>query len=227
MKPVIAYVDDEISNLNFYKELLSNHFTVETFSRSLELESVLSDKHFDCFILDIYMPVIDGFQLLERIRRYPHSSRTPVFFVTTNPDDETKVNSYKKGAADFIDRLVKKDELIARIESKIKSYKESSHTLKIGSLRLDLQQIDCYVNNKKIILTLIEFKIISKLMQIYPQKLSKSDLVQSIWGEDSVNANNLNSHLYNLRLKLDNWEYEITNHRFQGLWISSKESISL
>lgn len=222
MKPIIAYVDDEVSNLIFYKEILSDDFEVETYSRSLDLTKAMENKSFDCFILDIYMPVIDGFQLLEKIRQKPETAKTPVFFITTNPHDEIKVSSYKKGAADFLDRMVKKDELVARLESKIKAHRHNLNVLKMGNLSIDLHQIDCHLDGKKLVLTLLEFKVLSKLVQAYPHKVSKDDLVRSIWGEDKINANNLNTHLYNLRMKIEDWNHEIENHRFQGFWINPK-----
>lgn len=222
MKPVIAYVDDDPANLDFYRELLHDSFEVETFARSLDLAKILDEKEFDCFILDIYMPVIDGFQLLERIRERPGTAKTPVFFVTANPCDEVKVTSYRKGAADFFDRMVKRDELVARLEARIKSYRETGSSLKLGRLCLDLHKIDCYLNGEKLILTLIEFKILCKLIQICPTRILKGDLVKAIWGGDAINANNLNSHLYNLRMKLADWDYEIDNHRFQGFGIEKK-----
>lgn len=223
MRPVIAYVDDEIANLTFYREILSEAFEVEIYSRSLDLAKAMEEKSFDCFILDIYMPVLDGFQLLERIRQRPENSKKPVFFITTNPHDEVRISSYQKGATDFFDRMVKKDELVARLESKIKAYKENIHFLKLGNLSIDLHKIDCHLNGKKNVLTLLEFKVLSKLIQVYPNKVSKDDLVQSIWGDDKINTNNLNTHLYNLRMKIEDWDYEIDNHRFQGFGIRLKE----
>jgi DNA-binding response OmpR family regulator len=222
MKPVIAYVDDEIPNLVFYKEILSDNFEIETYSRSLDLTKAMKEKSFDCFILDIYMPIVDGFQLLEKIRERPETSKTPVFFITTNPHDEVKVASYKKGAVDFLDRMVKKDELIARLESKIKAHRNNLTILTMGNLSIDLHQIDCHLGDDKLILTLLEFKVLSKLMQAYPDKVSKEDLVHSIWGNEKINNNNLNTHLYNLRMKIADWNHEIDNHRFQGFCIKKK-----
>lgn len=222
MKPVIAYVDDEIPNLTLYKDLLSENFQVETYSRSQDLINALSERSFDCFLLDIYMPVVDGFQLLERIRERPGNSQTPVFFITTNPQDEIRVSSYKKGATDFLDRMIKKDELIARFESKIKAHKSNLNFLSVGNLSLDMQRIDCHLNSKKVILTLMEFKILKMIIQASPDKITKEKLVKNVWGEESVNANNLNTHLYNLRIKLEKWDHEISNHRFNGFGIQSK-----
>lgn len=222
MKPVIAYVDDDISNLTFYRDLLSDHFTIETYSRSLDLAGVLEEKNFDCFIFDIYMPVVDGFQLLERVRQKPQTAKTPVFFVTTNPHDEVKVQSFKKGAADFFDRMIRKEELVARLESRIRTHRETLSVLKLGTLTLDLHKLDCSLQSEKIVLTLIEFRILAKLLQLFPERITKALLVQAIWSDDAVNANNLNTHIYNLRMKLADWDHEIENHRFQGFSLIPK-----
>lgn len=219
MRPIIGYVDDDITNHGFYKEILGDNYEVQTFARSLDLVNCLDNKHFDCFIFDIYMPLMDGFQLLERVRRHPDNKKTPVFFVTTNPHDEVKVSSFKKGAADFFDRLITKNELLARLESRISFQKEFSAIHKLGSLQLDQHAIEVKLHKKDITLTLIEFKLLSRLLQSFPKKILKTDLINYVWGNQTTHSNNLNSHIYNLRLKLEGWEYEIRFHKNEGLWL--------
>ena len=223
MKPVIAYVDDDLANLQFYKDVLDGHFTVEVFPRSLDLLKVLPEKSYDCFILDIYMPVMDGFQLFEKIRENSLTSKTPVFFVTSNPDDELKVNSFRKGATDFFDRLIKKDELIARLESRIKAHKEAMTFIKLGNLSVDLHEIAAFIGKERLNLTILEFKILTKLLQSHPHFVPKTDLTNSIWGKDVQNANNLNTHIYNLRMKIADWDHDVENHRVQGYQIRPKK----
>lgn len=222
MKPVIAYVDDDLGNLQLYKDILSEHFTVETFSRALDLMKVLPDKNFDCFILDIYMPVVDGFQLFEKIRENPQSSKCPVFFVTSNPDDELKVSSFKKGATDFFDRLIRKDELIARLESRIKAHRETLTFIKLGTLSVDLHEIAAFIGKENLNLTILEFKILTKLLQSHPAFVPKVDLTNAIWGKEAINANNLNTHIYNLRMKITDWDHDVENHRVQGYYLKPK-----
>lgn len=216
MKPIIAYVDDDVKNLEFYRELLEDDFSVETYLRSIDLINSLPSKTFDCYIFDIYMPFIDGFQLFERITKSSPTQLAPVFFVTANPDDEVRVVSYQKGAADFFDRLIKKDELIARLKSRIKTHRAMSTVHKLGSLALDHHSIEVTLHSKPIVLTLIEFKILSKLLKSFPQRTSKEELMEHVWGRSSTHSNNLNSHLYNLRIKLTDWEYEISLHKTTG-----------
>lgn len=216
MKNIIAYVDDDLENLNFYKEMLSEEFEVKTYSRSLDFLEALKEKSFCCFILDIYMPVMDGFMLLEKIRENPELIQTPVFFITSHPHEEVKILSYNSGATDFVDRMVKKDEFVARLKSKMKSHRETNNLMRMENLCLDMQKIDCVLNGEKIILTITEFKLLAKLMKAYPHKISKEELVKNIWGNDQMSANNLNTHLYNLRMKVADWNYTIENLRTHG-----------
>jgi len=51
----------------------------------------------------------------------------------------------------------------------------------------------------------------------------KSDLMKFIWPGTIVNENNLNTHLYNIRKKTENWDYEILNHRTEGFWLDQKK----
>lgn len=226
MKTKIAYVDDDIQNLIFYKEILSSHFEIDTFTHSVDLINAMEEKSFDCFILDIYMPVMDGFQLLEKIRQQPKYSKIPIFLISSNPSDEVKIMTFRNGAIDFFDRMIGKEELIARLDSKVKAYRESMSFLEMDNLSIDLHQVDCILNNKKIILTLIEFKLLSKLMKTYPNKVSKEELVQAVWGNEQMSANNLNTHLYNLRMKVADWKYVIENQRFQGFFLKKSCGIA-
>lgn len=222
MKPKIAYIDDDVKNLLFYKDLLSSDFELEIFSRPNEFLNALDSQNFDCILLDIYIPEMDGFALLETIRQKAQYSRAPIFLITSNPNDKVKIQSYQNGASDFFDRMERKDELIARVGSKIKAFRENRNFIKINNLSLDLHKIDCHLNERKVILTLIEFKILSRLMMIFPHKMSKEDLVKSIWENEVISANNLNSHLYNLRMKVEDWDYVIENHRNEGFYLALK-----
>jgi DNA-binding response OmpR family regulator len=219
MKNTIAYVDDDFENLSFYKEMLSEDFELEVFSRSLDFMEALKEKNYCCFILDIYMPVLDGFRMLEKIRERPELNHTPVFFITSHPHDELKILSYNSGATDFVDRMVKKEEFVARLRSKIKAHRETNNFLRMENLHIDLQRINCVLNDEKIILTITEFKLLAKLMKNFPYKISKEELVKSVWGNDQLSANNLNTHLYNLRMKVADWCYTIENHRQEGFFL--------
>ena len=113
----IAYVDDDLHNLKHYQELLSEEFSVDTYLQGAKLLESMNERNYDCFVVDIYMPQINGFELVQQIRSNPRYKFTPVFFVTSSPEDSLKIQSYQFLAADFFDRLLVREELIARIET--------------------------------------------------------------------------------------------------------------
>lgn len=222
MKPVIAYLDDDFQNLNFYKEFLSTHFEVETFHSQNDLMNTVKTKFFDCFILDINMPGMSGFEVFEAIRAVPDLVKTPVFLITTSPSDEVKIKSYKNGAADFFDRFIRKEELIARLEARINDFRNTRSQISVGNLLIDFHKVECYLNRERIVLTLIEFKILAYILKIFPKKYTKDELVNAIWGKEIVSSNTLNTHLSNLRTKLADWGYEIDHIRGKGFHLKLK-----
>lgn len=222
MKPVIAYIDDDFHNLNFYKYFLSTHFEVEIFHSSNDLMNAIQTKTFDCFILDINMPGMSGFEVFEAIRAIPDLVKTPVFLITTSPSDEVKIKSYQNGAADFFDRFIKREELIARLEARINDYRNTRSQISVGNLLIDFHKVECYLNRERIILTLIEFKIVAYLLKIFPKKYTKDELVDAIWGKEIVSSNTINTHLSNLRTKLADWCYEIDHIRGKGFHLKPK-----
>lgn len=222
MKPSLAYIDDDFLNLKSYKDILDEHFKVETFHDPKQFLTDLSSKRYDCIILDIHMPIMDGHEVFKCIRTNPSFLRTPVFFVSSNVNDEVKIKSFQDGAADFFDRLISKEELIVRLSSRIRTYKEVQPQISLGNVMLDFHKVEAYLNDEKLELTLIEFKILSYLLKTYPQRYSKSELVQAIWGTDILSSNTINTHLSNLRTKLADWTYEIDHIKGKGFFLKSK-----
>lgn len=222
-KSKIVYVDDDLSNLTHFKKMLSDDFDVDVHLRSTDFISHLDERDYDCYVFDIFMPLHDGFELLEKVRSHSEKKNVPVFIITSNSSDEVRVNSYKNGAADFMDRMIRKDEMIARIKARIDQSKENSHIFKIGNLSINLRAMNCVLEKKSIDLTMLEYKVLTGLAKNHPAKMTKNDLFELIWGKAAINDNNLNTHLYNLRKKIAAWDYEISNHRSDGFWLSKKE----
>ena len=227
MKPHIAYVDDDKKNLDYYQKVLSDKFKVTVFQSSHEFLSSLKDSSYESYILDVYMPVMDGFQLFDELLKHPHYKKAPIFYVTANPQDEHRVSSYKQGVVDYFDRMVSDEELIARLESRLTLFKNNKSFLSLGNLTADHMAIECRIDKELVPLTLIEFKLLSTLLRGAPAILPKDTLLKEVWGESILHQNNLNTHLYNLRQKTTAWNYEINSHKTKGIWISSKGQAAL
>ena len=223
MKPVVVYVDDEIENLEVYSEMLSVHFELKTYSCSSKFIKEIDLIEFDCAILDLNMPEIGGFEILKILRANSSKASIPVFLISSIVDEVSKINAFQKGATDFFDRMMKGPEIIARMQSRIVEYKKNSENLRIGNLIIDRGKFDCTIKDEKINLTMMEFKVLKYLIRNYPRQISKDELFDNIWKEEVINRNNLNTHMFNLRLKLNDWNYEIRYSRTNGFLLCPKE----
>jgi DNA-binding response OmpR family regulator len=222
MKPSVAYVDDDPKNLKSYEAILSSHFEVKTFLTPDLLLENLETTTFDCLLVDIYMPKMDGLGVLKNVRSSKLHETLPVIMITTNPSDENKVSSFVNGATDFVDRMTSKSELIARIESKIAFSQRMEGTIQIGNLTINKKRLEIRIGDHSPELSLNEIRILFKLAGDYPHRVPKADLLQHIWGKKVIHDNNLNAQLYNLRLKLADWDHSITNTKLSGLGFEAK-----
>lgn len=218
----IAYVDDDLHNLNFYRDILSDEFNVETFLNGEKLLETVNQRTYDCFVVDIYMPKLDGFDLATKIRTFDTHRLTPIFFVTSSLEDAVKLDSYKFLSADFFDRMTKREELIARIKNRISLIRETQDCFHVGNLSLSPKRIEVCLSGSRLSLTLIEYKILYFFSSNPNQSHTKQDLVDFLWPNEVVNPNNLNTHIYNLRQKILNWDHEIIGDRKKGFFLVKK-----
>ena len=217
-KPLIAYVDDDKNNLSAYADFLADEFEILSFQTPNALFDSINKQKYDCFLIDIKLSGSDGFNVFEMIRQNEFYRTTPIFFIRGSPEDYNHIEILRLGVADVFDRFVHRDELVIRLKSKIQAYKEYSSILVIGGLVLDRAKLECRLNNNRITLTLLEFKILVKLASDHPVPISRDALTGYVWTGDSVSANSLNTHLYNLRTKLKDWEYEISFDKSAGFY---------
>ncbi len=218
----IAYVDDDLHNLKHYKEMLSSDFNVDTYLNGEKLLESMNHQSYDCFVVDIYMPQLNGFELVKVIRNNQKYKRTPVFFVTSSPEDEIKIQSYNFLAADFLDRMTKRDELVARIKNRIELNRFSGEEIRVGNLCIIPSKVEASLAGQRLNLTLIEYKILHFFSLNQSVSLSKQELVEYLWPNEVVNPNNLNTHIYNLRQKVEAWDHEIIGDRKKGFSLLQK-----
>lgn len=220
-RPMIAYFDDNVSNLTLFKEILSSEFDVHTFQDPMTYASVMKQQY-SAFLLDVRMPKMDGFSLFRHIKSHPQYNHCPVIFLTSDVSDNSRFEAYGIGAHDFIDRSVKKEELVLRLHNRIGHFKETNFLFTKGSLEINLRSLRAELHGKPIDLTLTEFKILTALLQRSSEVQGREELCQSVWPGVFVQATTLNTHLSNLRSKLSRWEFDIISLKGKGIQMLEK-----
>jgi DNA-binding response OmpR family regulator len=213
----ITIVDDVSDNLKSYNELLSSTFNLELIQNPVDLLAYLAKNTTDLVVLDLHMPGMNGFELYQKLK-VTHPD-LPTIFLSGDPSEESVVKGLNLGAEDFIVKPVSLRELIARIKNKINS--KSGNKVQESIIQFDGFKLYCEmqmaeVNEKKIQLTPIEFKLIYLLAKNPNKVYSREYITNLLWPNIHVQNQNIDTHLSNLRKKLVPFSNHIKTIKSRG-----------
>lgn len=123
-KKSIVAVDDSAIILKTLEKLLSEKYAFHAFSKGMRALKYLKEETPDLIILDIEMPEIDGYQMLEMIREKPGLREVPVIFLTSNSDKEHVVKAVKNGADDYALKPIEEESFMDKIHRLLKEEKK-------------------------------------------------------------------------------------------------------
>ena len=209
MRYEIACVDDSKLNLEYMVTLLGNDFSVHPFHKQVTFLEEIGKKNFDCILLDLHMPEGDGFSLYEKILAHPKFNGCPIFFISTDDSEETRIKSLTLGAVDFISRSVPPMELLARIKAKMKFFQSHRNIIEFDGLKINLTLLKTYLHDREVALTFIELKLLTLVLRHYPDSISKESISENVWKGTVVQDATIHTHVFNLNNKLTGWNYEI------------------
>ena len=225
MKSRIAYIDDNIANLECIKLIFDINFAVETFHQPekflLEFNAAPS---YAAIMVDIHMPIIDGFSLYEKIVEHQNYNGCPILFISGDETDAIRIKSFSLGAVDFLNRHMVADEMMARVSSKIEFFKKLRSIVEFGNLRINLTLLKTYIWQKEMPLTFIEFKILWQLISSYPELIQKEQITEHVWGSGKVLDATIYTHISNLNGKLTSWDHEVVGVKNRGFKVSKREA---
>lgn len=201
--PSILIVDDEPRISKFVdKGLRAAGFATRVASDGTEgLHLALTDE-FDLMVLDVNMPGLNGFEVLERLRG--SGSRMPVILLTARTEIQDTITGLEGGADDYIGKPFHFDELIARIRLRLRP-EDGAPTadLQAGNLRLDLRTRHLHVGDRAIELSSREFALAEEFIRNSGQVLSREQLLSRVWGYDfDPGSNVVDVYVGYLRQKL-------------------------
>ncbi len=208
MKKILIIEDDPDLNRNIRDALSAEGMAVETVFDGQLAEKILQRQTFDCIVLDINLPGLNGFDVCRNFRQ--HNTFTPVLMLTAFDDIEDKVQGYDCGADDYLTKPFYMRELLLRIEALLKRRKnESSQTatpksIVAGDLVVYPASKKVTRQGKEIQLTPREYQILLKLVESPGEIIPKKDLIREIWGSAfDANTNTIEVYINFLRKKID------------------------
>lgn len=183
MKSKIMVVDDEMhirELVRFYLDK-AGFDTIEA-ANAEEALDIVENQYIDLAVVDIMMPRMDGFELVEQMRQY---REFPVIMLTAKSQSKDKLRGFSLGIDDYVTKPFDPDELMARVKTILKRYSiNSSNVVKIGDVIFDGDKYEVRYQDQIIHLPLKQFELAFELAKNPNQIFTREQLIEKIWGMD-------------------------------------------
>ncbi|WP_305423902.1 response regulator transcription factor [Photobacterium leiognathi] len=194
-----------------------NYQIVETISDYLELENnivdcayhgegalkLIEDNHYDVIIMDIMMPKIDGISAVEKIRA-DLLCGTPILFLSAKDTLDDKIAAFKVGGDDYLLKPFAMEELCLRIQALAnRGQRKDIGILSFADIQINNQTDEVRRDDQVIKLSRIQLKILKLLIRQAPNIVTRQQIMETIWGDESPCSDALRSHIYGLRNAID------------------------
>jgi two-component system phosphate regulon response regulator PhoB len=203
----LLLVEDSEDIQKIVKRALNEH--VVTICTSVdEATTVLRSQHADLILLDINLPLKNGYSLLQEVAANHDFRDIPVICLTGRTDLTDKITAFSMGAEDYVVKPFDPIELQARINAKLKRRASAkANILNVGGIEVDVSSHRVKViegnQSREVSLTQTEFKLLYTMARSVDRVFSRDQLLVSAWGEDArVNDRVVDVHLCSLRKKL-------------------------
>jgi len=199
----ILIVEDEqaIANL-IYVNLNEEGYRCVWASDGKQAADFIEKEDYDLILLDIMLPEIDGYELLEFIKPIG----TPVIFITAKGTLDDRIKGLRLGADDYLVKPFQIGELLARVEVVLRRFGKSEKQLVFKDVSINTDSRQVIKNNHHIDLTVKEFDLLVELVRNKNVALYRHRLYEKVWQEEFIGeTRTLDSHIQRLRKKLG-WE---------------------
>jgi two-component system response regulator RegX3 len=229
MKYDCLIVDDEVmlsENTREYFEM----FNIKT-AWAADEKSCLEffcDNDTDLILLDINLGDSSGFDLCKHLRK---TTSVPILFISARTSDDDMVLALNIGGDDYIKKPYSLTVLLAKVKAVLKRYKSPAADEGVfidGGLRIDFATKSVYVNEHKLEMKALEYKLLSYLVKNKNRIIPKDEIFRNVWEDAIVEDNTLNVHIRRLREKIEvtpNTPRYIKTERGVGYIFEVKESL--
>lgn len=203
---ILLVEDDKTLSKNLRDYLIQESFDVDTIFDGYSAMQAISKKSYDAIILDIDLPIKNGWEVCKEIRENQDTS--PILMLTAFDDFDDKIQGFEMGADDYITKPFFMKEVVARLKAILKRSSSKSKTFEkeiwVHDLHIDLEKKQVKRNNILIELTQREYNLLLKLAQAKGNFVSKNEINKEIWGGSLDEHNNtIEVYINFLRKKID------------------------
>jgi two-component system OmpR family response regulator len=200
----ILLIEDEKGIREMVREVLAiEGYAVEIAVDGQEALSLLRKERFDLMVVDLNLPKLNGFDLLEKVRK--DGDDTPALIVTARGDKEDVTRGLRLGADDYVKKPFGIEELLLRINAILRRSGKSKkrQALVVGPLTMNISKHELHFKDELISLSPTEFRLLQNLMENENKVIAKDVLLRTVWEFDFENNSTVvDTYISYLRKKL-------------------------
>ena len=202
----ILIVEDEAPLAEMLRyNLESEGFVVSHAETGEEAEIILAEERPDLVVLDWMLPAVSGIELCRRIRSKPETRAVPILMLTARGEESDRIRGLATGADDYVVKPFSLPELMARVKAILRrvSPDRTAEVLKVADIELDRVAHRVTRGAREVHLGPTEFRLLEFLMESPGRVLSRSQLLDGVWGRDAfVDERTVDVHIGRLRKAL-------------------------
>ena len=207
MEKTILIVEDDMGiRVVLQDTLASQGYDVKTAENGIEGLELAKQLRPDLVILDVMLPMMDGYEICKRIRKEGITS--PVMMLTVKDEEVDKVLGLELGADDYMTKPFSVKELCARVKAhlrRVEDYQNEMSVYRFDNVELDFKKFEARTDGKDLGLTPLELKILDLMIAKKGQVITRDEFLDHVWGVDnlSVSHRTVDSHIAHIRKKVE------------------------
>lgn len=171
----------------------------------IEALEIFEREKIDLVLMDLMLPRLSGEEAIKKLRNI---SYVPIIILSAKSEDYDKIIGLNIGADDYVTKPFNPLELIARVRSNLRRYYaydnlKDKEIIEIGDVKLNTMEKTCYVGDKLINLTSLEYKILKFLMENSNTVFSIEQIYEHVWNEPAFDAKTVTVHIRRIREKIE------------------------
>ena len=204
---ILVIEDEPDIRGNLEYNLSREGFSVSTAASISEANTLLTSTDYNLILLDLMLPDGSGLDLCKSIKSNSDTESIPIIILTAKDDEVDKVVGFELGADDYVTKPFSVRELILRVKAVLKRGSKKKEIVEVvrqfGDLKIDVDSHEVHVDDAKINLTALEFRLLRQLVDTRGRVQSRDQLLSDVWGYSAeVTTRTVDTHVKRLREKL-------------------------
>ncbi|MGZ3692069.1 MAG: response regulator transcription factor, partial [Pseudobdellovibrio sp.] len=209
-KKKLLIVDDDKFICSMLEQSMKDVFDVVTTDDVDIAFKIATQNNVDALLLDVNLGAESGIELCEKLRKNQLTQKIPIMIMTGFGDKNKLVSSYKVGADDYIEKPIETDELSARLTARLKRVEDIAGKINtFGNLKIYSDRNEVELNGTVRQFSQIEFTLLKVFLMNVNKKVSREEILNSVWVGTKVEQRTVDVHISSLRKKLKEFNHQI------------------